>query len=58
MDSTSIGSLPISDAAAPRLHFLDLSGTSISGPSEWAPALIEVLVPTAAWEDVRLWRQG
>jgi hypothetical protein len=58
MDSTSMGSPPTSEAEASRLRFLDPSGVAIGGPSEWAPALIEVLVPTGAWEDVRILRQG
>ncbi len=53
-----MGSPPTSDAAAPRQRFLDLSGLAIGGPSEWMPALIEVLVPTGVWEDVDPRRQG
>lgn len=58
MDSTSMGSPPTSEAGAAWLRFLDPSGVAIGGPSEWAPALIEVLVPTGAWEDVRIFHQG
>lgn len=58
MDSTNTGSPPPSDAGAAWLRFLNPSGVAIGGPSEWAPELKEVLVPTGAWEDVCIFRQG
>src|SRR5688500_1029987 len=53
MASASMASPPTS-----RLRFLDTVGAPLEAPTEWAPALVEVLVAPAEWEHVRLWRQG
>jgi hypothetical protein len=41
-----------------NLRFLTAFGTPLDVPSEWMPALVEVLAPAEDWEQIRLSRQG
>jgi predicted component of viral defense system (DUF524 family) len=41
-----------------KLGFLSCSGEPLNSPSEWQQAFIEVYIPQAQWEEVRLWLQG
>lgn len=40
------------------LRFLDSLGSPIDAPREWEPALAEVLIDPADWEQAQLWYQG
>ncbi len=40
------------------LRFLATSGQAIEVPREWAPALIEILVPKDHWQEVKLWHRN
>src|SRR5215207_11198552 len=41
-----------------KLRFFTSRGDAQDAPKEWAPALVEIDVPTDQWEKVRLSRQG
>lgn len=63
MSTDRAGSLPSSEAVAGEpsvgaLRFLDREGREVSAPREWEPALVEVLIASARWEQVRLRFQG
>jgi PD-(D/E)XK nuclease superfamily len=70
MDTSDMVLLPTSDHSEPDnlsvpepfvpawLQFRDLSGKPIYQPSEWTPALIELLVIPEQWDQVRLTLQG
>src|SRR5215207_2061662 len=49
---------PSSDVAAPGIRVYGTDETRLSEPVEWRPLLIEVRVPVARWEDVRVDRNG
>lgn len=63
MSTDRAGSLPSSEAVAGEpgvgaLRFLDQEGREVDAPREWEPALVEVLVAPAQWEQVQLRFQG
>ncbi|MDQ3694440.1 MAG: restriction endonuclease-like protein [Chloroflexota bacterium] len=41
-----------------RLRLIDPSGAELAAPVEWTPALIELLIDSAAWEAAQLTLQG
>lgn len=63
MSTDRADSLPSSEAVAGEpcagaLRFLDREGQEVDVPREWEPALVEVLIAPARWEEVRLHFQG
>lgn len=63
MSTDRVGSPPSSEAGddgpgVGGLRFLDQEGQEVDAPREWEPALVEVLVTPARWEQVRLHFQG
>ncbi|MFL6332943.1 MAG: DUF2357 domain-containing protein [Pyrinomonadaceae bacterium] len=63
MSTDRAGSLPSSETlddepSVGALRFLDQEGREVDTPREWEPALVEVLIAPARWEQARLLLQG